>query len=221
MVLFVAVLSGWQRPAAAASGAAGWRPPLSPPLVVRAGFQAPAGPYGPGHRGVDLAAGPAAQVTAAGAGVVVFAGRVAGRGVVSVQHPGGLRTTYEPVSALVTRGTRVVAGAPLGLLAAVGGHCAVGSCLHWGVRRGQAYLDPLALIRSPKVRLLPVWSPAGTAPVPTAGPAGVAPSRRPALRPRAGPVAAGQALAAAAAGAALLAGVGLLRLRGPPAGSQQ
>ena len=41
---------------------------------------------------------------------------VAGRGVVSVDHPGGLRTTYEPVAATVARGDPVGAGAVLGRL---------------------------------------------------------------------------------------------------------
>jgi murein DD-endopeptidase MepM/ murein hydrolase activator NlpD len=59
-------------------------------------------PFGPGHRGVDLAAVAGAPVLAAGAGTVVFAGTVAGRGVVSVDHSGGLRTTYEPVLPTVT-----------------------------------------------------------------------------------------------------------------------
>src|SRR5918997_1221263 len=88
--------------------------PLSgSPAVVRA-FQAPALPYGPGHRGVDLAAVPGAPVLAAGAGTVVFAGTVASRGVVSVDHSGGLRTTYEPVSPSVSAGDHVARGEQIG-----------------------------------------------------------------------------------------------------------
>ena len=37
-------------------------------------------------------------------------------------------------------------GEPIGRVAA-GGHCA-GRCLHWGLRRGETYLDPLLLIRT-------------------------------------------------------------------------
>jgi murein DD-endopeptidase MepM/ murein hydrolase activator NlpD len=75
--------------------------------------------------------------------------------VVSVDHPGGLRTTYEPVQPLVAAGQAVARGTPLGLL--VPGHagCPAGSCLHWGLRRGSGYLDPLALLRPLRVRLLP------------------------------------------------------------------
>jgi hypothetical protein len=67
-------------------------------------FDPPPRPWLPGHRGVDLAADPGAPVYAAGPGVVRFAGEVAGRGVVSVDHAGGLRTTYEPVTPAVTEG---------------------------------------------------------------------------------------------------------------------
>jgi len=124
-------------------------------LVVR-GFEPPATRYGPGHRGVDLAGGAGAAVLAAGGGVVGFAGSVAGRGVVTVVH-GGLRTTYEPVEALVTAGEVVLTGEPIGVLRP-GGHCGLlRTCLHWGLLRGQEYLDPLALLSSRPARLLPVW----------------------------------------------------------------
>src|SRR5690242_1626756 len=58
------------------------------PTVVR-GFQPPPQPWLPGHRGVDLAAPVGAIVRAAGPGVVRFAGPLAGRGVVSIDHDGG------------------------------------------------------------------------------------------------------------------------------------
>jgi murein DD-endopeptidase MepM/ murein hydrolase activator NlpD len=145
------------------AGMFGW--PLSgSPAVVRA-FQAPTLPYGPGHRGVDLAAMPGAPVLAAGAGIVVFAGTVAGRGVVSVDHPGGLRTTYEPVSPTVSAGAHVARGEQIGTVqidTVAFGHprCAVTACLHWGVLRDPAhdrnYLDPLRLLARAPVRLLPV-----------------------------------------------------------------
>jgi murein DD-endopeptidase MepM/ murein hydrolase activator NlpD len=132
-----------------------WAAPLSGDLTVTRAFDPPAHPYGPGHRGVDLAAPPGSPVLAAGEGVVAFAGWVAGRPVVSVDHAGGLRTTYEPVDAVVGAGQPVARGSPLGPLA--GGHdgCPAAACLHWGLRRGEVYLDPLALLRPVEVRLLP------------------------------------------------------------------
>src|SRR5918994_327163 len=81
-----------------------------PPPVLRR-FAPPASPYGPGHRGVDLGGAPGDPVLAAGPGVVVHAGVLAGRGVVSVQHPSGLRTTYEPLAVTVRKGAAVSRGA--------------------------------------------------------------------------------------------------------------
>ncbi|WP_448609673.1 M23 family metallopeptidase [Geodermatophilus sp. URMC 60] len=119
-------------------------------------FDPPPDRYGAGHRGADLAGAAGSPVLAAGDGVVVFAGMVAGRPVVSVDHAGGLRTTYEPVDAVVGAGQPVARGALLGSLA--GGHagCPVAACLHWGLRRGEVYLDPLSLLEPPEVRLLPM-----------------------------------------------------------------
>ncbi|MFE3677833.1 murein hydrolase activator EnvC family protein [Streptomyces griseus] len=145
------------------SGARSW-PLAGRPAVLR-GWEPPAGPYGPGHRGADLAAGPGARVLAAADGRVSFAGRVAGRGVVAVEVGGSgsppLRTTYEPVRALVEEGVSVRAGQPVGVLEDGPFHCDEG-CLHWGLRRGDAYLDPLsllppALLRKGPSRLLPVF----------------------------------------------------------------
>ncbi|SES16109.1 Peptidase family M23 [Streptomyces sp. yr375] len=133
------------------------------PAVVR-GWEAPATAYARGHRGVDLAAAPGVPVRSVAAGRVSFAGRVAGRGVVAVELTGTglppLRTTYEPVRASVRKGDEVAPGQFVGTVEPTGGHCA-GTCLHWGLLRGDAYLDPLSLLppwllrRGPS-RLLPV-----------------------------------------------------------------
>ena len=120
-------------------------------------FDPPPDRYGAGHRGVDLAGAPGSAVLAAGDGVVVFAGMVAGRPVVSVDHPGGLRTTYEPVEGVVGAGQPVARGTVLGTLAAGHEGCPVEACLHWGLRRGEDYLDPLSLLEPPEVRLLPMY----------------------------------------------------------------
>lgn len=117
-------------------------------------FAAPSSQYGPGHRGVDLGGTPGEPVLAAADGVVVFAGLVAGRGVVSLDH-GGLRTTYQPVVLAVLPGQAVARGSVIGQLAAGHEGCGAAACLHWGVRRGLEYLDPLGLFSSGRVRLLP------------------------------------------------------------------
>lgn len=92
----------------------------------------------------------------AGRGQVIFSGVVAGRGVVVVRHAGGLRTTYEPVDNRLPVGTAVEPGTALGALSAVPGHCAPALCLHWGLRRGDVYLDPLQLVGSGPPVLLPL-----------------------------------------------------------------
>jgi murein DD-endopeptidase MepM/ murein hydrolase activator NlpD len=131
----------------------GW--PLAPAPGVSRPFQPPSQPYGPGHRGVDLVGTPGQPVLAAGAGVVVYAGPLADRGVVSIDHADGLRTSYEPVRAAVRPGQLVRRGEPVGSLEP--GHlgCRSVACLHWGLRRDGQYLDPLLLVRRNRVRLLP------------------------------------------------------------------
>ena len=136
------------------AGMTTYRSPVEPLRVLR-GFQPPATRYGAGHLGVDLAA--SGVVRSAGAGTVTFAGSVAGRGVVVVLHPDGIRTEYEPLRPAVPRGRQVAAGDVLGTLAGVHQGCP-GPCLHWGARRGDAYLDPLGLLRPlGPVRLFP-WT---------------------------------------------------------------
>jgi murein DD-endopeptidase MepM/ murein hydrolase activator NlpD len=133
-----------------------WRAPVPERVEVVRPFRPPPGPYAAGHRGVDLAARPEDPVLAAGAGRVSFAGRVAGRGVVVVQHRDGLRTSYEPVAADVTVGDAVTPGTVLGTLGR-STHC-LRSCLHWGLRRGTDYLDPMSLLGGGPAgfRLLPL-----------------------------------------------------------------
>ncbi|MEU3490233.1 M23 family metallopeptidase [Streptomyces massasporeus] len=135
----------------------------SRPRVLR-GWEPPATVYGPGHRGVDLAAPAGTPVRAVARGRVAFAGRVAGRGVVSVDLTATgdppLRTTYEPVTAAVEKGEEVDPGEVIGMVEASGSHCTA-TCVHWGLRRGEGYVNPLSLLppwllhRGPS-RLLPL-----------------------------------------------------------------
>ncbi|GAA2756814.1 hypothetical protein GCM10009872_21740 [Actinopolymorpha rutila] len=87
--------------------------------------------------------------------MVTYAGLLAGRGVVTVRH-GDLRTTYQPVTPKIPVGAHVDAGDELGLLRTAGGHCAPRTCLHWGLLRGDDYLDPLSLLGTGPPRLLPL-----------------------------------------------------------------
>jgi len=133
----------------------GW--PLAGLPTVDRGFDPPRTAWGAGHRGVDLRAPLDAPVLAAGAGRVAYAGLLAGRGVVVVVHAGGLRTTYEPVAATAHVDDVVARGDVLGTLAQGHASCRSGvTCLHWGLLRGDTYLDPLSLLGPGRLRLLPL-----------------------------------------------------------------
>ncbi|MEV4318465.1 M23 family metallopeptidase [Actinocrispum sp. NPDC049592] len=140
--------------------------PLPAPHPVVRPFLAPATPYGPGHRGVDLGGREGEVVVAAAAGAVVFAGPVGGIGVVSIEHEGGLRTTYEPVTPAVHKGQKVERGSPIGTLTSGGHEPCTSACLHWGAKRGDTYLNPLRLLTHPHIRLLPTTSTNPPNPIP-------------------------------------------------------
>ncbi len=117
--------------------------PLRPPPAVARGFDAPSPDWNPGHRGVDLPGTPGQPVYAAGPATVVFAGLLAGRPVVSLAHPGGLRTSYEPVRAAVRVGQRVTAGTVIGELVAGHAGCPVRGVLALGSDVGSGIGRPL------------------------------------------------------------------------------
>lgn len=130
--------------------------PLIPRPHVEQVFDNPEKNWLPGHRGVDLSGSTDQAVLAAGAGIVVFAGKVGGKPAVSIDHPGGLRTTYEPVTATVSAGQRVGIGTVIGTLEPGHEGCTTPACLHWGLRRDRDYLDPLGLIQNTPLRLKPL-----------------------------------------------------------------
>jgi hypothetical protein len=165
-------------------GTAGFGWPLDPPITVLRRFDLPPEPWLAGHRGVDLAARPGQAVRAAGSGVVTFAGPIAGRSGLVIRltatpsgHAAdvpaamaGLRITYEPVRPGVHPGDGVRTGQVVGRLQRIR-HCGVlGSCLHWGLRRGDTYLDPLLLVRPLRIRLLSLDGDLAPDPWPSQGP---------------------------------------------------
>ncbi|HYO05195.1 MAG TPA: M23 family metallopeptidase [Mycobacterium sp.] len=148
-------------PASAVDGRLDW--PLRPRPGVLRTFDAPSPNWNRGHRGVDLAGTAGQTVYAAAAGTVVFAGELAGRPLVSIAHPGGLRTTYEPVRAVVRVGQPVDPGSAIGTLVAGHADCGADACLHWGAMWGPAsradYVDPLGLVATTPIRLKPLGAP--------------------------------------------------------------
>ncbi|MFS0732829.1 M23 family metallopeptidase [Microbacterium sp. 1P10UB] len=133
--------------------ALGWVWPAEPFRLVRP-FVAPAHEYGPGHRGIDLDLSGGEALKAPADGVVAFSGSVAGRGILTIDHGGGLVTTLEPVASELVPGAVVARGDRVATLAA-GGHATAGT-VHLGVRLDGQYINPLLLLGEiPRAVLLP------------------------------------------------------------------
>ena len=125
-----------------------FRPPVDAPVVDP--FRLPENPYGPGNRGIEYDTEPGDLVRAAAAGAVLFAGAVAGTLHVTVDHGGGLVSSYSYLQRITVRaGTGVARGAVIGI---------AGERLHFGVRFEGTYTDPADLIgvRRVRVRLVPL-----------------------------------------------------------------
>ena len=141
-----------------------WMRPV--PGAVARPFVAPRAIYGPGHRGVDFTAPPGTPVVASSAGVVTFAGLVAGSLHVVIDHGDGLRTSSSFLARSdVQRGQRVVRGQVIGLAGGVGPEHAAG-VFHFGLRVGETYVDPMKLFApvdlAAAVRLVPAHAPTQT-----------------------------------------------------------
>jgi murein DD-endopeptidase MepM/ murein hydrolase activator NlpD len=105
-------------------------------------FEPPPTPYTAGHRGLDMAVTIGTPVMASAAGTVAFAGQVGGSLFVSIDHADGLRSTYSFLSSvLVSKGTVVPQGYLIGR-SGPGHPDETTPCLHFGLRRGDTYLDP-------------------------------------------------------------------------------
>jgi len=121
------------------TSAARWVWPAGRGEVSRA-FERPADEYSAGHRGIDLPASVGEEVVAPAAGVVLFAGVVVDRGVLSIRHVDGTVSSIEPISASVSAGDVVTSGQSVGRVSE-GGHCDA-ACLHVGARVKGEYVDP-------------------------------------------------------------------------------
>jgi murein DD-endopeptidase MepM/ murein hydrolase activator NlpD len=109
--------------------------------VVGRPWEAPADDYAAGHRGIDVSAQLGTTVAAVDDGTVTFSGQVAGRGVVTIDHGGGLRSTVDSVVPSVATGDTVAQGDAVGTVSV--GHCpAADPCLHLGARLDDRYVDP-------------------------------------------------------------------------------
>lgn len=135
-----------------------WRWPLDGVRVVVAAYRAPAHEYGAGHRGVDLATTTGAVVRAPAGGSVAFRGTVVDRPLLTIEHAGGMVSTFEPLESTLSPGDAVSAGDEIGRVA-IGGH-ATPATIHLGVRVDGHYINPLLLFGEiPRAVLLPCCLP--------------------------------------------------------------
>lgn len=134
-----------------------WEWPSPEPRIVARAFDPPSHEYGAGHRGIDIAAPAGSPVSSPADGVVLFAGPVAGRSVLTIDHGGGVVTSFDPVIPAVSAGVTVARGSVIGSLEpGTAMHCAEG-CLHLGVRLDGRYVDPLPFFGRPvRAVLLPL-----------------------------------------------------------------
>ncbi|MEB4613236.1 hypothetical protein, partial [Leucobacter sp. M11] len=146
------------RAAAATAPPERWRSPLPGPLRLWRGFEPPEHPYGPGHRGIDLAPVAAgAAVVAPTDGSLFFAGTVVDRGVLTIRVDERTLLSVEPLGPpepppdpaaesdgepVPRPGEAVRRGSVIGELGGVS-HCAPAHCLHLGVRVDGEYVNPL------------------------------------------------------------------------------
>jgi murein DD-endopeptidase MepM/ murein hydrolase activator NlpD len=101
-------------------------------------FQAPLTPWGPGHRGLDLAA-TGDVLLAPVSGRISFSGTVVDRGVVTIATDNGFLVSMEPVTTELSAGTWVNKGDQIGTLDE--GHCSQ-LCVHIGLRVDGRYRSP-------------------------------------------------------------------------------
>ncbi len=161
-LLLLALLAMAAAPVRALAVAGGWPWPVIGPIIR--GYEPPAGPYGPGHRGIDIGSAIGTPILSPARGVVTFAGKVGGQLFVTVDHGGGLSTTYSWLSAtLVRKNDTVIGGEVLGL-SGTGHPGSITPHLHFGVKLNGAYVDPFLVLSAGSVVDL-----IGLAPLPAPG----------------------------------------------------
>ena len=152
-----------------------WQPPV--PAPVTDPYREPACRWCPGNRGIEYATATGTPVRAVAAGTVGFAGVIAGERYVVVRHADGRRATYGGLAdARFGTGDLVVAGTVVGTTT---------TRFHFGLRDGDAYVDPTPLLGQLvyRTRLVPSD---GAAPAPAGPPrlrCGVATRPSSAVRP--------------------------------------
>lgn len=115
-------------------------------------FAAPAQPWLSGHRGLDLRASEGDAVLAPQTAVISFAGKVAGKDVVSLRSGNWLHS-FEPATTDKAPGELVEQSLPFAVVGGNSDHCET-QCLHWGVRdAANEYRNPETLLRAGRIAL--------------------------------------------------------------------
>jgi murein DD-endopeptidase MepM/ murein hydrolase activator NlpD len=131
-----------------ASAAPCWFPPVDGTITDP--FRAPPCPYCPGNRGLEYRVSGSVPVRAVASGIVTWAGTIGGVTYVVVRHADGLRATYgHLVSAARSAGDVVLARGIVGT---------VDDRFHFGLRRGDRYVDPTPVLGEivGRPRLVPI-----------------------------------------------------------------
>jgi murein DD-endopeptidase MepM/ murein hydrolase activator NlpD len=143
----VTLLTAFVETGAAGGGTPPWDWPVSG--AISSDFGGRSSPWGRSsefHAGLDIRALQGTPVSAAGSGVVVYAGRLRGYGnMVVVDHGFELKTVYAHLSAIYADlGRRVRTGEVIGTVGQTGR--ATGPHLHYEVRAGTAPVDPMCYL---------------------------------------------------------------------------
>lgn len=111
-----------------------------------------------GHFGIDVASQLGASVHPIGTGVVSFVGVVVGNRTVTIDHGGGLRTSYSYLAETTVRaGIPVSRASTIGVSGVHDGHAAY----HLSVRIGGEYVDPQAVAVCPFIPMGALYLAAG------------------------------------------------------------
>jgi murein DD-endopeptidase MepM/ murein hydrolase activator NlpD len=127
-----------------------WAPPLEPPINLVNLYRQPNSDYSAGHRGIDYQVTLGQSVLAPADGEVWFSGKVVNRYLLSLKHPDGNLTEFEPVCTDLQKGEPVFLGQEIGEVCEAESsyrqHCQNTTCLHFSIRKLGAYLSPQVFI---------------------------------------------------------------------------
>lgn len=123
-----------------------WSWPTAKPGPIVKPFMAPKTEYSQGHRGIDLNTKISAGVFSPEDGYVIYSQVLGSRSLVSIEHPNGFRSEFEPVCSSFKKGDSVKRGELVGVVCTPATnyvwHCELPPCLHFSLRSELGYLSP-------------------------------------------------------------------------------